>query len=172
MFFNKSRLKAINKDLYENNPKFYQHRLNLKELKWLFAYYKQVKNFEISNLVIATSGFFSTISLIEFLFTIGGSALFCFLLFGILGKSGVPHPNLLAFTTIFVIISLVYRLLLKRGIKIYFDENVKPEDSGILLSYMKGRIANDEKDKIMETLNVESVASNKESEAVGTRRRL
>jgi len=37
---------------------------------------------------------------------------------------------------------------------------------------MRGKIANDEKDKIMEALNVEGVASNQESETVGTRRRL
>lgn len=170
MFFNKSRLKAINKDLYENNPKFYQHRLNLKELKELFTYYKQVKNFKMSFLKVIDNSI--SLTLIELLLTIGGSALFIVMLFVFLGKSGVPHSDLCGTAIILTILSLMYRLLLKRGIKIYFDENVKPEDSGILLSYMKGRIANDEKDKIMETLNVESVASNKESEAVGTRRRL
>lgn len=170
MFFNKRRLKAINKDLYENNPKFYQRRLSLKELKELFTYYNKVKNFEKS--FLGAVGDSISLTLMEVLLIAGGLSFFLITLFAILGKSDLTHPNLLGFTIIFVIISLVYKLLLKRGIKIYFDENVKPEDSGILLSYMKGRIANDEKDKIMETLNVESVASNKESEAVGTRRRL
>lgn len=170
MFFNKSRLKKINKDLYENNPKFYQSRLNLKELKELFTYYNKVKNFKIP--LIGVIGNSISLTLMELLLIIGISALFIIMLFVVLGKTGVPHSDLCGTAIILTMLSLMYRLLLKRGIKIYFDENVKPEDSGILLSYMKGKIANEEKDKIMKTLNVESVASNKESGTVGTRRRL
>ena len=67
---------------------------------------------------------------------------------------------------------VLYRIILKNSIQNFFDCNVTHDDGDILISFMKEKLANDEKNNIIKKLNIEQTSLSQSTKPPTTKRRL
>lgn len=152
MMYNKKRLEVMEKEVFKNNLSFYNCGLNLKELRELLCHYEKVKNKKFSILRMADDVI--TMTQVGLLTGLGFLPLFVFAL--IFDNVKETNIGLYLFSTYIISIVLFFsfeiRKITKKSIINFFDAKIGSDDSIILLSHMKSKIAFIEKKKVINSV--------------------
>lgn len=168
MFFNKSRLQKIKKQLYADELYLYTCRLTLKELNELVVHYEMTKNVKTSKKEMMLDFFTYLCSLKDIII-----CLFCFITFFVLvsycfNKANINYPFMYSSLIMFAFLFFIFKEFLKKSIK-YFLIDSFSNKKDFLYTYLKVKFADNEKDEIMNNV---SNSKNKDIKVSLTRRRL
>jgi len=147
MFYKENRLKIVSQLVYNNDAKFY-HYLNLKELKVLLIYYKKIKDKKVLRSELKTP----FCNFIEIMLA------FILILMTFLYMNNLSSTYWIG-AIAGTLLLLMPRILIKKGIKEFFDKELSSQDLDILLYYMKGKLVKNEKEKIVKKTSPEKTLS-------------
>lgn len=170
--------------VYKRERTFYHVGMKLGELRALFSNYKKIKGIEISEkkniiryLPDLLTDILEKLSLFGFLLIIGFLCALSILAFNYIENVKFSYtmlyPSVLYVLPItLTVLFVLYRIILKNSIQNFFDCNVTHDDGDILISFMKEKLANDEKNNIIKKLNIEQTSLSQSTKPPTTKRRL